>query len=911
MTELFKKSIGGGQHRTLSAEPSSAIDPVCGMSVSPGPATPSVSHNGTRYYFCCDGCRGRFASDPALFLEMLGQRGAPSHNETASTCCASAHADTAGSGPLPSSPGASPCCGGSHDSVAALPDTNSIAPSAGKAIDPVCGMTVDIATAKHVGDYDGETFYFCNPRCKDRFLAEPARFRDPEAKARAAAAEAKAAPAGTKYTCPMDPEIVNDGPGTCPICGMALEPMGLPLADAGPNPELVDFLHRLKVGTVFTVPLVIMAMGQHLGLPLHRWLGPSLTQWVELGLALPVILWCGRPFFERGIASIRNRSPNMWTLIALGVGAAFLYSLVATLAPGLFPHDLRMHGGRTVEVYYEAAAVIIVLVLLGQVLELKARERTGDAIRALLDLSPKMARRIAADGSDHDVPLAEIVAGDRLRVRPGEAVPVDGVIREGQSAIDEQLLTGEALPVDKSIGDAVTGGTLNRSGSFIMEAQRVGAETALAKIVAMVAEAQRSRAPIQRLADTVARYFVPTVAGISMLAFFAWLAFGPAPALAYAIVAAVSVLIIACPCALGLATPISIMVATGRGARQGVLVRRADALEELARVDTLVIDKTGTLTEGKPQVTDVRALGALTEADVMRLAASLEVSSEHPVAAAIVAEAKAQGLTLAKPETFEAVPGYGVKGRIGEHEIRVGNANFLRSGSIPAERELAIQAAERQIREFAADGKIALLIGCDGEAAGLIALSDTIKPTAAEALAELRSRNIDVVMATGDNALTANAVAKVLGITEVHAEVLPQAKSRLVSELKVRGRKVAFAGDGVNDAPALAAADVGIAIGLNADVAVESAGLMLPKGDLRGIVRARSLSEATLANIKQNLAFAFGYNALGIPVAAGVLFPLFGVLLSPVVAAAAMSLSSVSVIANALRLNSIRLDPEV
>ena len=594
----------------------------------------------------------------------------------------------------------------------------------------------------------------------------------------------------------------------------------------------------------------------------------------------------------------------------LGVGAAFIYSLVATLAPGLFPEALRTHGGRTVEVYYEAAAVIIVLVLLGQVLELKARDKTGNAIRALLDLSPKMARRISSDGGEHDVPLAEIQVGDRLRVRPGESVPVDGAVREGQSAIDEQLLTGEPLPVDKGPGDAVTGGTLNRTGSFVMEAQKVGADTALAKIVSMVAEAQRSRAPIQRLADSVSRYFVPAVVGISLLAFLGWMLLGPKPALAYAIVAAVSVLIIACPCALGLATPISVMVATGRGARQGVLVRRAEALEELARVDTLVIDKTGTLTEGKPKVTDVQATGTFSEADVLRIAASLERSSEHPVAAAIVAEALAKGLEIEAAQAFEAVTGSGVVGKVGGHDVQVGNLPFMRkSGVATAAQEAALTQAAKQIRELASDGKIALVVAIDGMVAGLIALSDTIKPKAAEALAELRSRNIDVIMATGDNTLTANAVAKQLGITTVHAEVLPDAKSRIVSELKAKGRKVAFAGDGINDAPALAAADVGVAFGLNADVAVQSAGLMLPKGDLRGIVRARSLAEATLNNIKQNLAFAFGYNALGIPIAAGLLYPVFGILLSPIVAAAAMSLSSVSVIGNALRLNTVRLDP--
>jgi len=771
-----------------------------------------------------------------------------------------------------------------------------------QAIDPVCGMTVDLAAGKPTFEHKGATYHFCCNGCRTKFAADPARYLDKSPSERAALA--KPPPAGTKYTCPMHPEIVRDGPGTCPICGMALEPMGIPPADAGPNPELVDFLYRLKIGTALTVPLLILAMGPHVGLPIHDWLGGRLSQFVELALTAPVVLWCALPFFERGVASIHNRAPNMWTLISLGVGAAFLYSVVATLVPGVFPDALRAHDGvvpgargGTVGVYYEAAAVIVVLVLAGQVLELKARERTGNAIRALLDLAPKTAHRMASDGSEGAVPLDTVVVGDRLRVRPGEAIPVDGVIVEGRSGVDETLLTGEPLPVEKQTGDTVTGGTLNTTGTFIMEAKKVGSETVLAKIVAMVAEAQRSRAPIQGLADKVAAWFVPLVVAIAVAAFFAWLAFGPEPSLAYAVVASVSVLIIACPCALGLATPMSIMVATGRGAHHGVLIRQAAALEELARVDTLVVDKTGTLTEGKPKLTDVVALPGFDEKLVLELAAGLEKGSEHPLAAAIVAGARERHITVSEPEAFAAVSGQGVKGRVRGREVALGNQRFLASLAIAADN------ATETLGDLARQGKSALLVAIDGRLAGFVAVADPIKTNAADALRELASRGIEVIMATGDARQTAEAVARELGIERVHAGVLPEEKSRLVSELKVKGRKVAFAGDGINDAPALAAADVGIAMGTGADVAIESAGLTLPKGDLMAIVRARALAEATLANIKQNLVFAFGYNALGVPVAAGILYPAFGVLLSPMLAALAMSLSSVSVVANALRLD--------
>jgi P-type Cu+ transporter len=772
--------------------------------------------------------------------------------------------------------------------------------ASGTAIDPVCGMTVKIEGARHTHRHDTGMYYFCSARCLEKFIADPERFLDLAAQARAAEIEAKARPQGTLYTCPMHPEVVQVGPGNCPKCGMALEPKGVPPADAGPNPELVDFTHRLWIGTALAVPILVIAMGPDLGLPLHRWLSPQAAGWVELILATPVVLWCGLPFLGRGWASIVNRSPNMWTLIAIGVLVAYAYSLVAVLAPDLFPPDFQMHGG-AVGRYFEAAAVIVVLVLVGQVLELKARERTGNAIRALLNLAPKTARRVTSDGAETEVALDDVHAGDRLRVRPGEAIPVDGSVLEGRSTVDESLITGEPLPVEKSPGADVTGGTLNKTGSFIMEARKVGAETMLARIVALVAEAQRSRAPIQSLADRVAAYFVPAVIAIAVLAFFAWLAFGPSPSLAYAVVTAVSVLIIACPCALGLATPISIMVATGRGAREGVLVKNAEALERLSAIDTVIVDKTGTLTIGKPILTDVKALDGMDETVLLRLAASLERASEHPLAEAIVKGAEARGIALPAPENFEAISGQGIKGRVDDREIALGTARLMQSLGIDT------SAAQSQLETLRGDGKIALLAAVDGKLAGWLAMADPIKPSARKALAALGRRRIDVIMATGDNRTTAEAVARELGIATVHADVLPEGKARLVADLKAAGRKVAMAGDGINDAPALAAADVGIAMGTGADVAIESAGLTLLKGDLAGIMRARRLAEATVANIWQNLAFAFGYNALGVPVAAGVLYPIFGVLLSPMIAAAAMSLSSASVVGNALRLGTVRL----
>ncbi len=796
-------------------------------------------------------------------------------------------------------PEPSSCCGGEHEARAHKGQME----GAGTAIDPVCGMSVTIATAKHTHVHDGTTYYFCNPRCKERFAADPGAYLDEDRKKAAATAEAAALAPGTMWTCPMDPEIVQDHPGTCPICGMALEPMGIPPADAGPNPELVDFTRRLKIALPLTIPLVIIAMGGHFGLPVIQLFGARGAQLVELLLTAPVVLYAGWPFLERGVASLRNRSPNMWTLISIGVSAAFLYSIVATLLPSLFPAELRTGHGGTVGIYFEAAAVIIVLVLVGQILELRAREKTGNAIRALMGLAPKTARRVAMDGSEGDVPLDDVKTGDRLRVRPGEAVPVDGIIVEGNSAIDETLLTGEALPVEKAKGDGVTGGTINRSGTFVMVAEKVGAETTLAKIVDLVAKAQRSRAPIQSVADRIARYFVPAVVAIAVLAFLAWLIWGPTPALAYAIVAAVSVLIIACPCALGLATPMSIMVATGRGAREGVLVRDAAALETLAGIDTIVLDKTGTLTEGKPRLATVKPADGVAEAELLRLAASLEVGSEHPIAAAIIEGAKAHNIALAKPGHFEAITGLGVHGRVEDRNVAVGNVALLRRLNLAnAIGEAVLAEIERDIAKLAGTAQTALVVAIDGRYAGLITVADSIKSNAAEALAELRSRGLRIVMATGDNALTAGTVAKELGITDVHAGVLPEDKSRIISGLKAQGRRVAFAGDGINDAPALATADVSIAMGTGADVAIESAGITLPKGDIAGVARAHALAKATMSNIRQNLGFAFGYNAIGIPIAAGILYPLIGMLLSPIIAAVAMSLSSVSVIANALRL---------
>ncbi|MER8499874.1 heavy metal translocating P-type ATPase [Mesorhizobium sp. M1142] len=759
--------------------------------------------------------------------------------------------------------------------------------------DPVCGMSVDRATARHFLRHAGQGFYFCSAACQAKFEAEPAKYLGDRP-------APQAMPKGTQYTCPMHPEIIRDKPGSCPICGMALEPMGVPTGDEGPNPELVDFTRRFWVSAVLSVPLLVIAMAPMLGLTFQAFIDDGAKVGLELALASPVVLWAAFPFFHRGWDSILNRSPNMWTLISLGVGAAYLYSVVATLFPGLFPHQFRGHDG-TVPVYFEAAAVIVALVFLGQVLELRAREKTGSAIRALLDLAPKTARLIGADGSENDVPLDTIKAGDRLRIRPGDAVPVDGIVLEGRSSIDESMITGEPLPVEKTEGDNLTGGTLNKNGSLVMRAEKIGAETTLARIVELVAKAQRSRAPIQGLADRVSFYFVPAVVLVAIIAFVAWAVIGPQPSLVFAVVAAVSVLIIACPCALGLATPMSIMTATGRGAHAGVLIKEAAALERFASVDTLIVDKTGTLTEGRPRLTDVVAVEGMAQDDLLALAAGLEKGSEHPLAEAIVDGAHERYVKVPDASGFEAVTGKGVSGTVSGQKVALGNAAMMADLGIDTASVLASAEA------LQADGKTAMFVAVAGKLAGLVAVADPIKATTAEAIKALHDSGLKIVMATGDNERTAKAIAAKLGIDAVRAGLLPEQKNALVEELRAGGAGVAMAGDGVNDAPALAAADVGIAMGTGADVAVESAGITLVKGDLNGIVRARTLARATIRNIRQNLFFAFLYNVLGVPVAAGVLYPLTGTLLSPMLAAAAMSLSSVSVIANALRLRTLKL----
>ncbi|MGQ0583873.1 MAG: heavy metal translocating P-type ATPase [Reyranella sp.] len=766
-------------------------------------------------------------------------------------------------------------------------------PQDSRATDPVCGMKVTIAGAKNTTVHEGHTYYFCNPKCLQKFTAEPARYLNPSE-----AAPAPPVAAGTIFTCPMHPEIRQVGPGSCPICGMALEPAEVSL-DQGPNEELLDMTRRLWIGGALAVPVVALDMGGHL-FDLHRVLPHGMTGWLLLVLSTPVVLWAGWPFFVRGWQSVRTRNLNMFTLIALGTGTAWLYSVVATVAPGLFPPSLHGADG-SMPVYFEPAAVIVVLVLVGQVLELRARDVTGGAIKALLGLAPRAALRVSADGSDHEVAIEAIAVGDRLRVRPGEKVPVDGVVTEGRSAIDESTITGEPMPVTKEAGAKVIGGTVNTSGTFVMQAERVGADTMLARIVKMVSEAQRSRAPIQRLAAVVAGWFVPAVIAVALAAFVAWMIWGPSPAFTHALLAAVSVLIIACPCALGLATPMSIMVGVGRGAAAGILIRNADALERLEKVDTLVVDKTGTLTLGRPEVTSIESLGAVPDVEILKLAASLERGSEHPIATAILAAAKRRGTVLADVSDFDSPSGKGVTGTLEGRHLLLGNAGFL------GERGVYADEAERRADTLRESGATVVLLAVDGRVEGLIAVSDPVKETTPAALRELRQAGIRLVMLTGDNRRTATAVAKGIGIDEVEAEVLPEDKARVVQRLKAEGRVVAMAGDGVNDAPALAAADVGIAMGTGTDVAIESAGITLVKGDLLGIAKARRLSQATMSNIRQNLFFAFVYNVAGVPIAAGLLYPLFGLLLSPEVAAAAMALSSVSVIANALRLRRVTL----
>jgi P-type Cu+ transporter len=767
--------------------------------------------------------------------------------------------------------------------------------SGAKITDPVCGMTVDPLKTPHRARHEDRDYFFCGAKCREKFIVDPAKYLAPKP----AEAEAPAAAPGTIWTCPMHPQIRRSGPGSCPICGMALEPIA-GTGEAGPNPELIDMTRRFWIGTALAVPVVLLEMGAHFpGLQLHRFVSPVASVWLQFAIATPVVLWAGWPFFVRGWESVFNRSLNMFSLIALGVGAAYLYSLAATFFPDVFPTSLRQDG--VIPVYYEAAAVITVLVLLGQVLELRARERTGSAIRALLDLAPKTARRIRADGGDEEIPLERVQRGDRLRIRPGDSVPVDGAVLEGKSAVDESMVTGESMPVEKEPGAKLIGGTINGTGGLIMRAEKIGAETMLARIVQMVAEAQRSRAPIQRLADIVSSWFVPAVILVAVLSFVAWMIWGPSPAFAYALVAAVSVLIIACPCALGLATPMSIMVGVGKGATAGVLIKNAEALERFEKIDTLVVDKTGTLTEGKPRVVAVVPAEGFDEKTVLALGASLERASEHPLAAAIVASAKQRDLALKEVADFASVTGKGVTGIVAARKVAVGNAKLLQDMGV------AIAALEPRANELRRDGATAMFVAIDDRAAGIIAVADPIKATTQAALASLRDDGIRIVMLTGDNRTTAQAVAGRLGIAEIEAEVLPDQKNAIVRRLRSEGRVVAMAGDGVNDAPALAEADIGVAMGTGTDVAMQSAGVTLVKGDLAGIARARMLSRATMRNIRQNLVLAFVYNVLGIPLAAGALYPAFGLLLSPIVAAAAMSFSSVSVIGNALRLRAVRL----
>ena len=758
--------------------------------------------------------------------------------------------------------------------------------------DPVCGMSVDPATSTRC-EHEGRVFHFCSDRCQEKFRSDPARYLTP-------VAETPEAPRGTIYTCPMHPEIRQVGPGSCPICGMALEPVEV-TAESGPNPELIDMTRRFWIGLVLAIPVVVLEMGGHIpALGLHHLVSPSISNWVQLLLATPVVLWAGAPFFQRGWASVVSRKLNMFTLIALGTGAAYVYSLAAALLPGLFPVGFRTMDG-TVPVYFEAAAVITVLVLLGQVMELRAREQTGGAIRALLNLAPKTARRIRPDGSDEEVTLDAIQVGDRLRIRPGDGVPLDGGVLEGKSAVDESMITGESLPVEKQPGAKLIGGTVNGTGGLVMQVEKTGRDTMLARIVAMVAEAQRSRAPIQRLADQVAGWFVPAVIGVAILAFIAWVIWGPSPALGYALIAAVSVVIIACPCALGLATPMSIMVGVGKGAAAGVLIKSAEALEHMEKIDTLVVDKTGTLTEGRPRVVAIVPASGLTEQEILPLAASLERASEHPLAAAVVAAAKERGLAIEEPAEFSSITGKGVTGIVAGRHIALGNAKLM------SDLGIALGDLEARADALRSEGATALYLALDGRPGGVIAVADPVKPTTADALAQLRAEGIRIVMLTGDNRRTAEAVAKKLGITDVVADVLPEDKNQVVKKLRAEGRSVAMAGDGVNDAPALAAADIGIAMGTGTEVAIQSAGVTLVKGDLAGIARARRLSRATMRNIRQNLFFAFVYNMVGVPVAAGILYPAFGILLSPVIAALAMALSSVSVIGNALRLRTLHI----
>lgn len=819
-------------------------DPVCGMDVDPETTAHHATHEDERYHFCSAGCKDKFTKDPASYVD----------NKT------------------PSESGAVP--------------SNTVK-------DPVCGMDVDPETAKHEAEHKGSTHYFCSAGCKAKFTEDPAKYLNPKKKIATNENDTRV------YTCPMHPEIEQQGPGSCPKCGMALEPLDGDDGGEEDTSELDDMRRRFWVSLALTLPIFVIAMGEMLP-PLEHLLSKPWLKWVQLALATPVVLWGGAVFFQRGWQSLVHRSLNMFTLIALGTGVAYVYSVVATLFPHLFPESFQGHNGQ-VALYFESAAVIITLVLVGQVLELKARRQTAGAIRALLELAPREARRINENGDEEDVPVDELQKGDRLRVRPGERVPVDGVVIEGESSIDESMITGEPMAVKKTVDDDVTGGTVNSKGSFIMRADRVGADTTLSQIVDMVKQAQRSRAPIQKVADTVAGYFVPAVIATSIVTFVTWLLVGPSPAIAYALVNAIAVLIIACPCALGLATPISIMVGTGRGAQAGVLLRNAEALEAMERVNVLVVDKTGTLTEGKPRVVSVSAQGEFSEEDVLRFAGALEKGSEHPLAAAVLAECKERDITLPDAQDFDSVTGQGVKGQVD------GKAVFLGNGALLDSQNIEHGHLSEEAESLRAKAQTAVLLAVDGKPAGLLGIADPIKGSTPDALKELRKEGLRIVMLTGDSETTAQAVAKELGIDEVHAGVMPEDKLAHVKALQEEGYKVAMAGDGTNDAPALAQADVGIAMGSGTDVAMESASITLVKGNLAGIARARHLSRATMRNIRQNLFFAFAYNALGVPIAAGLLYPIFGILLSPMIAAAAMSFSSVSVVGNALRLRGVKL----
>ncbi len=853
--------------------PSSAkvFDPICGMAVDPSSAEARAEHGGKTFYFCCDGCRETFLEDPQKHAENP----APPFDLGFD---------------LPPMPPAS--------AGAAEPEGAKVPVEVPPAIDPVCGMKVHKDKARGEHEHAGVTYLFCSARCAERFRAEPDRFlakRDGAAPPRAE--PARAAAPGATYVCPMDPEVIEDKPGPCRVCGMELEPSAPSIEDEGPSAEALDFKRRFLVALALGAPVFALGMAEMvpaLAAVAHR-LG-SWSRWIQLALSAPVVLWSGAPFVARAWTSLRERRANMFTLIALGTGAAFLYSAAATVAPSWLPAAARSSHGGAPAVYFESAVVIIALVLLGQLLEHRARRRTGDALRALARLLPKTARRVTSAGADEDVAIDAVRAGDRLRVRPGEAIPVDGVVLEGRSTIDESAITGEPIPVERAAGDAVTAGTMNGAGGLVMRADRVGQETLLGRVVALVAEAQRSRAPIQAVADRVSAIFVPAVIAVATLSFAVWAMVGPEPRIAYAIVSAVSVLIIACPCALGLATPMSIMVAVGRGARAGVLIKNAEAIEALARVDTIVVDKTGTLTRGSPEVKRVIAIDGAEEGDVLLLAASLARASEHPLSAAIAREAARRGVALKEPSSFEAKPGRGAIGEVAGKRVAIGNARLFAEAGIDAR---AIEAEADRARRA---GETAILIAIDGRAAGVVGAIDPPRRGAKEAVDALAREGVRVVMATGDNAVTADHVARAIGIREVVASVLPGDKRAIVERLRGEGRVVAMAGDGVNDAPALAAADVGVAMGTGTEVALASASVTLVKGDIGALVRAIHLGRAAMRNVRQNLAFAFLYNGLGVPLAAGLLYPIFGLVLSPMIASAAMSLSSLSVIVNALRL---------